>query len=222
MYFSYMLQDEGCRENAWVVSMAAKTKAAQDDLQDLNNTLTARMGNKMGAGHSPGSSSAATLTGGATDARGASESSPRLCVKLSESAESAPSSPSPRSTGSSPWEEAPPSLPPPSGLEPDQKRPRPWHQRRQPSPKSNPRFTVLPQRRWKAPNMSEAKFKAWAQHHHIVTDPDDNSQWYVQLLPEKWDYCLLCNKYCDWTHMTSGTHLDRCKYPASYLYAYMA
>ena len=70
--------------------------------------------------------------------------------------------------------------------------------------------------------MSETKFKDWAQHHHIVTDPDDNSQWYVQLLPEKWDYCLLCNKYCDWTHMTSGTHLDRCKYPASYLYAYMA
>ena len=147
VYFSYMLENEGCRENPWVVSMAAKTKAAQDDLQDLNNTLTARMGNKMGAGHSPGSSSAATLTGGATDARGASESSRRLCVNLSESAESAPSSPSPRSTGSSPWEEAPPSLPPPSGLEPDQKRPRPWHQRRQPSPKSNPRFTVLPQRR---------------------------------------------------------------------------
>ena len=70
--------------------------------------------------------------------------------------------------------------------------------------------------------MSEAKFKVWAQHHHIVTDPDDNSQWYVQLLPGKWDYCLLCSKYSDWTHMTSGTHLDRCKYPASYLYAYMA
>ena len=174
-------------------------------------------------------SSAATITGGAINARGASDasaSSSRLCVKLSESGESAPASPSPRSSGrssrTSSWEEAPRSPPPPPGLERDQKRPRPWHQRRQPSPKSNPRFTVLPQRRWKAPNMSEAKFKAWAQHHHIVTDPDDNSQWYVQLLPEKWDYCLLCNKYCDWTHMTSGTHLDRCKYPAIYLYAYMA
>ena len=162
-YFTKMLENEGCRKNPWVVSMAAKTNAAEDDLQDLNNTLTARMGNRMGAGHSPGSSSAATLTGGATDARGASESSPRLCVKLSESAESAPSSPSPRSTGSSPWEEAPRSLPPPSGLEPDQKRPRPWHQRRQPSPKSNPRFTVLPQRRWKAPNINETKFKASSQ-----------------------------------------------------------
>ena len=84
-FFSYMLENKGCRENPWVVSMAAKTKAAQDDLQDLNNTLIARMSqsrrdsrNKMGAERGPGSSSqreasrsrsssAATITGGATD-----------------------------------------------------------------------------------------------------------------------------------------------------------